>query len=29
MNMIEYPTLHLDTKQSKGPACSKKECGCI
>ena len=24
MNMREYPTLHLDTKKSKGTACSKK-----
>ena len=28
MNMREYPTLHLDTKYSKGTACSKNECGC-
>ena len=29
MNMREYPTLHLDTKYSKGTGCSKYECGCI
>ena len=29
MNMREYPTLRLDTKYSKGTACSKNECGCI
>ena len=29
MNMREYPTLHLDTKLSKGTACSKKGYGCI
>ena len=24
MNKRDYPTLHLDTKSSKGTACSKK-----
>ena len=28
MNMRDYPTLHLDTKYSKGTACSKKGYGC-
>ena len=28
MNMRDYPTLHLDTKSSKGTACSKKGYGC-
>ena len=26
--MIDYPILHLDTKQSKWTACSKKGYGC-
>ena len=26
--MTDYPKLHLDTNQSKGTACSKKEHGC-
>jgi hypothetical protein len=26
--MRDYPTLHFDTKSSKGTACSKKGCGC-
>ena len=29
MNMRDYPTLHLDTKYSKGTACNKKGCGSI
>jgi hypothetical protein len=28
MNMRDYPTLHLDTNESKGTACSKKGYGC-
>jgi len=28
MNMRGCPTLHLDTNQSKGTACSKKGYGC-
>ena len=28
MNTRDYPTLHLDTNQSIGIACSKKGCGC-
>ena len=28
MNKRDYPTLHLDTKSSKGAACSKKGYGC-
>jgi len=27
MNMRDYPTLHLDTKLSKGTACNKKGYG--
>ena len=29
MNMRGYPRLHLDTKYSKGTACSKKGYVCI
>jgi hypothetical protein len=28
MNKRDYPTLHLDTHESKGTACSNKEYGC-
>ena len=28
MNISDYPTLHLDTKSSKGTACSKKGYRC-
>ena len=28
MNMRDYPSLHLDTNQSKGTACGKKGYGC-
>ena len=28
VNEHDYPTLHLDTKSSKGTACSKKGYGC-
>ena len=28
MNMREYPTLHVDTNESKGTACSKKGYRC-
>ena len=28
MNMRDYLTSHLDTKSSKGTACSKKGYGC-
>ena len=28
MNMSEYSTLHLDTKSSKGTACSEKGYRC-
>ena len=29
MNKRDYPTLHLDTNESKGTACSNKGHGCI
>jgi hypothetical protein len=28
MKMRDYPTLHLDTNESKDTACSKKGYGC-
>jgi len=28
MNIVDYPTLHLDINSSKGAACSKKGYGC-
>jgi hypothetical protein len=28
MNMRDYPTLHLDTHESKWMACGNKEYGC-
>jgi hypothetical protein len=28
MNKRDYPTLHLDTNESKGTACGKKGYGC-
>ena len=28
MKMRDYPTLHVDTNQSKGTTCSKKGYGC-